>query len=488
MSVILLKLLIMRLIKKITPIEENFAQWFVDVITNGNLIEYGPLKGTIIFKPNSYGIWENIQKNFDSIIKKEGTQNVYLPLLMPKSLIAKEKDHIEGFAPEIATITKVGKKKLNEDVYIRPTSEVLFAQLFKSEISSYNDLPKIYNQWANVVRWEKTTNPFLRTSEFLWQEGHTSHSTEKEALEFSKKMIQIYKDFYKDYLALDVVMGQKTEREKFAGAETTFTIEAMMKDGKALQAATSHYLGQNFSKMFNVSFKDKENKLINVYQTSWGLSTRSIGAIIMGHGDNRGIIMPPKIAPIQVDIIEVLANKDERVAKESIKIKEILEKNNIRVRVDKTDKSVGYKAAQSEIEGVPIRIEIGPRDLDNKQLMIIRRDTIEKKLIDKTKVLDYVKEMLETLHNDLYEQSKQRIRENTVYCNSYEEFKKLIKKQKFVIVPMIEDSSKLEDKIKEETTATARCIPFELNIDKKEDKCIITGKSTKHFIMFAKAY
>ena len=255
----------MKLINQITPIEEDFAKWYVDVIINGNLIEYGPVKGTMIFKPNSYGIWENITKVFNEIIKKKGAQNVYLPLFIPKSLISKEKDHVEGFAPELATITKVGDKKLNEDIYVRPTSEVLFAQLFKSEINSYNDLPKIYNQWSNVVRWETTTNPFLRSTEFLWQEGHTSHSNAEEAIQFTEDMIQTYQKFYKDYLALDVICGKKTEKEKFAGADTTWTIEAMMKDGRALQAATSHYLGQNFSKMFDVSFKDQSNKLVNVY-------------------------------------------------------------------------------------------------------------------------------------------------------------------------------------------------------------------------------
>lgn len=478
----------MKLINKITPIEEDFAQWYVDVITNGNLIEYGSVKGTIIFKPNSYGIWENIQKYFNEIIKKLGTQNVYLPLLIPQSLISKEKDHINGFAPELATITKVGDKKLNEEIYIRPTSEVLFAQLFKSEISSYNDLPKIYNQWSNVIRWEKTTNPFLRTSEFLWQEGHTSHSTSEEAQEFAKKMINVYKDFYKDYLALDVVLGNKTENEKFAGASSTWTIEAMMKDGRALQAATSHYLAQNFSKMFDVSFKNNENKLINVYQTSWGLSTRSIGAIIMGHGDNRGIIIPPKIAPIQVDIIEIMANKNENVSKVSQQINDLLLKENIRTRIDKSDKSTGFKAAQSEIEGVPIRIEIGPRDLENNEVIIVRRDTIEKMNIKINDIINKVKLLLEDIHNNLYENSKKRLNDNIIYTNDYEEFKKLIKEQKFVLVPMIEDSTELENKIKEETTATSRCIPLELNIKVKEDKCILTKKNTKHFILFAKAY
>lgn len=478
----------MQIIKKITPIEEDFSKWYVDVIKNGNLIDYGPVKGTLIFKPNSYGIWENITKNLDVLIKKHGSKNVYLPLLIPQSLISMEKDHISGFAPELATITKVGEKKLGEEVYLRPTSEVLFAQLFKSEINSYSDLPKIYNQWANVIRWEKTTNPFLRTTEFLWQEGHTSHSTEHEALDFSKKMINLYKDFYKNYLALDVVIGRKTESEKFAGAEITWTIEAMMKDGKALQSATSHYLGQSFSKIYNVTFKNQDNQLIYPYQTSWGLSTRSIGAIIMAHGDNRGIIIPPKIAPIQVDLIEIMANKDLNVSKISSQLKELLEKNDIRVRVDKSNKSIGFKAAQSEIEGVPIRIEIGPRDLQNEEVIIIRRDLITKINVKINNVLNVTTQLLNEIHDNLYKQSQKRLEDNIVYCNSYIEFKKLIKEQKFVMIPIIKDSKQIEKQIKEETLATARCIPFENKFNIKEDKCIITNRTTNHFVIFARAY
>lgn len=480
----------MRLIKKITPIEEDFAQWYIDVIKNGNLIEYGSLKGTIIFKPNSYGIWENVKNKFDSILKKENIDNVYLPLLIPKSLISKEKDHINGFAPELATITKVGDKDLNEDIYIRPTSEVLFAQLFKSEINSYNDLPKKYNQWANVVRWEKTTKPFLRTSEFLWQEGHTSHSSFEEAFNFSKKMIKIYKKFFKDYLAIDVILGKKTEKEKFAGASITWTIEAMMKDGRSLQSATSHFLDQNFSKMFDVCFKNENNELINVFQTSWGLSTRIIGAIIMSHGDNRGIIIPPKIAPIQVDIIEILANKDERVKKISKLINTKLKKIKLKTRIYDSDKSAGFKASQSEIEGVPIRIEIGPRDLDSNNVLIVRRDTLEKKLVNINDVHIQTKKMLLYIHKNLLKNSTKRLFDNIVYCSNYEEFKNLIKQNKFVVVPMIPNSTDYEDKIKEETQATARCVINNniKNVLPKEDKCIISKKVTKNFILFAKAY
>lgn len=478
----------MKIIKKITPIEQDFSKWYVDVITNGNLIEYGPVKGTIIFKPNSYGIWENIMKNLDLLIKKEGACNVYLPLLIPRSLIAIEKEHVDGFAPELATITKVGEKKLVEGVYLRPTSEVLFAQLFKSEINSYHDLPKIYNQWANIIRWEKTTNPFLRTTEFLWQEGHTSHLSEEEALAFSKKMILVYRDFYKDYLALEVILGQKTESEKFAGATLTWTIEAMMKDGKALQSATSHYLGQQFSRIYNVHFKDQNNQLVHPYQTSWGLSTRSIGAIIMAHGDNRGIVMPPKIAPIQVDLIAIMANKEPRVLDVVEQLKSILEENNLRVRIDKSDKSPGFKAAQSEIEGVPIRIEVGPRDLQNDEVIMVRRDLITKINVKISNVLDLTKQLLNEIHENLYQQSQKRLDENVVYCNSYSEFKQLIKEQKFVLVPIIKDSVEIEKQIKNETLATARCIPLTNKFNVKQDKCIITNELTDYFVIFARAY
>lgn len=478
----------MKLIKQITPIEQDFAKWYVDVIINGNLIEYGPVKGTIIFKPNSYGIWENITKEFNEIIKKKGAQNVYLPLFIPKNLICKEKDHVEGFAPELATITKVGDKKLNEDIYVRPTSEVLFAQLFKSEINSYNDLPKIYNQWSNVVRWETTTNPFLRSTEFLWQEGHTSHSNAEEAIAFTKDMIQTYQKFYKEYLALDVICGKKTEKEKFAGADTTWTIEAMMKDGRALQAATSHYLAQNFSKMFDVSFKDQANKLINVYQTSWGLSTRSIGAIIMGHGDNRGIVIPPRIAPIKVILIEVLANKSKKVSEVSQQIFAMLQKNNISSKIDNSNKSVGFKASQAEIEGIPIRIEVGPKEVEKNEVVVIRRDTLEKYQVQISDVLSFVNNLLDEIHNNLYNNSQKRLKDNLVYCNSYEEFKKLINQQKFVVVPIVQDSFKWEEKIKEETFATSRCVLEKNMFDIKEDKCIMTNKVTNNFVLFAKSY
>lgn len=475
----------MKSIKQITPIEENFSKWYIDVVKNGNLIGYGPVKGTMIFKPNSYGIWENIQTNFNKILKKNSIKNVYLPMLIPANLIAKEKNHVDGFAPELATITKIGNKNLSEDIYIRPTSEVLFAEFFKSEINSYNDLPIAYNQWANILRWEKTTNPFLRNTEFLWQEGHTCHSNEQEAIDMTMKMLEIYRVFLRDYLAIPVITGVKTEMEKFSGAISTFTVEAMMKDGKALQSGTSHFLGQNFSKIFNIAYKSKENKPEFVYQTSWGISTRLIGAIIMTHGDNRGIIIPPKIAPIQIDIIEIMADKDDQIAILSQKVAKKLDVL-YSIRIDKSEKSGGFKAAQSEIEGVPLRIEIGPREARENVVIVVRRDTLEKKTINFQDLNSFVKETLDLIQENLLKSAEKRLKENIVTVNSYASFKEAIKENKFVLTPII-DNDEFELKIKEETTAIARCIPLELEIP-KEGICIFTGNKTNRFLIYAKSY
>lgn len=475
----------MKAIKQITPIEENFSKWYIDVVKNGNLIEYGPIKGTIIFKPNSYGIWENIQIHFNKIIKKQGIKNVYLPMLIPSHLIAKEQNHVKGFAPELVTITKIGNKNLAEELYIRPTSEVLFAEFFKSEIKSYNDLPLAYNQWANVLRWEKTTNPFLRNTEFLWQEGHTCHISEQEAKDMTMRMLETYKQFLRDYLAIPVITGIKTELEKFSGAISTFTIEAMMKDGKALQSGTSHFFGQNFSKIFDISYKSNQNTQEFVYQTSWGISTRLIGAIIMTHGDNRGIIIPPKIAPIQIDIIEIMADKEPLVEVLAEKISSELE-DIYSIRVDKSKKSGGFKAAQSEIEGVPLRIEIGPREATNNEVVIVRRDTLEKRIVDVTKISSIVEEMLESIQNNLLKNAEKRLKENIIVVKSYEEFKESIKQNKFVLTPIV-DNDDYELRIKEETTATARCIPLEIKVP-TEGMCIFSNNKTNRFVIYAKSY
>ncbi|MGL4343318.1 MAG: proline--tRNA ligase [Metamycoplasmataceae bacterium] len=476
----------MKEINKITPIEQDFAKWYTDVILNGKLIEYGPVKGTIIFRPNSYGIWENIQLNLNQIFKKLNIENVYLPMLIPSSLFEKEKEHVEGFAPELATITKVGKKELSEDIYIRPTSEVLFANYFKKIIDSYKDLPILNNQWANVLRWEKTTNPFLRNSEFLWQEGHTCHKTSDEAIEFTKKMLNVYKTFLKEFLAIHVVDGIKTNLEKFSGAEMTYTIEAMMKDGKALQCGTSHYFGQNFSKIYEIDFKNENNQKEFVFQSSWGISTRLIGAIIMNHGDNRGIIIPPKIAPIQVIILNIYSN-DEIVNQKIEHLSNTLKNSlaNLRVKIDNSDKSYGYKIAQSEIEGIPIRIEIGKRDLENGKITIVKRNDLLKDFIaiedDINKIVNF---KLNEIHNELYENSKNRIIENTIEVKTYDEFKKQIEQKKFIKI-FLSDDDNFENKIKEETGATSRCI---LNENKIEGNCLFSNNKTKRIVIFAKSY
>lgn len=475
----------MKQLDKITPLEQDFSRWYTDVVTQGNLIEYGASQGSMIFKPISYGMWENIQKELNTRFKTLGVQNVYLPLLIPASYIAREKDHIKGFAPELATVTKVGDEELSEPLVIRPTSEVLFGELFSKEINSYNDLPILYNQWSNVLRWEKKTNPFLRNREFLWQEGHTAHASSAEALDFSRKMIEIYADFCAKFLSLPVLIGQKTDHEKFAGAETTFTIEAMMKDGRALQSGTSHYLGQNFAKSFNVQFKNKANEFEYVYQTSWGLSTRVIGALIMSHGDNRGIIIPPKVAPFQVDILELFASKSPVVKEASAKIINSL-KDEFRIRVDATDKQPGFKAGKSEIEGTPLRIEIGPRDLEHNKVTIVRRDTLEKIAVVVEDVKESVKKLLENIQEDLYKAALKRLKENIVEAKTYDELKKLIEQRKFVLMPF-EGQAEEEKKIKEETGATTRCIPNDFKSD-KEHTCFMTGKKTKRLVIFARAY
>lgn len=478
----------MKELEKITPLEQDFAKWYTDVVKQGNLISYGPLKGTLVFKPNSYGIWELIQKYLNEAFKDKNVQNVYLPLFIPKNLLAKEKEHIAGFNPELATVTKVGDKKLSEDVYIRPTSETLFAELFRESITSHKDLPIIYNQWANVVRWEKTTNPFLRSREFLWQEGHTCHSNALEARRFAREMLSCYEKFVKNYLAIPVIAGKKTPHEKFAGACSTYTIEAMMKDGRALQAATSHYLAQNFSKPYEIIFKNKNNENENVYQTSWGASTRLLGAIIMTHGDNRGIVIPPRIAPIQVDILELFANKSEKVKKVSKELKDILGRK-WRVRLDDTDHQPGFKASNSEIQGVPIRIEVGPRDLENNKVLIIRRDTLEKELVDLKDAKSYVGTLLTKIHNNLYESAKKRLEEKTVYVDNYEEFKEQIAKNNFVIAPFCcLDNAEVE--IKEETGASTRCIPMKFDKPLRKGRCIFSKchKETNRYVVFAKSY
>lgn len=476
----------MKKIEKITLQKEDFASWYTDVIKNGDLMSYGSSKGSIIFKPLSFAIWENIRNTLDKMFKTKNVKNVYLPLLIPESLLQKEKEHVQGFNPELATITEVGGKKLSEKFYVRPTSETLFGEFFKNELNLYNELPLIFNQWANVVRWEKTTNPFLRTREFLWQEGHTIHKTEEEARKLTLEILDIYKNFLKEYLAIPIVEGQKTEHEKFSGAVDTYTIEAMMKDGKALQAGTSHYLGQNFTKAFNVTYKNEENKLVNPYGTSWGTTTRLIGALIMTHGDDHGIIIPPRIAPVQIDILELFSKKDSLVSKISNDIYNVLTKE-FRVNIDKSDKNPGFKAANSEIHGTPLRIEIGPNDVKNNQVIFVRRDTLEKITIKIENVFFEAQKILEEIQNNLYNNALTRLNNNFSIASNYNEFKKLISEGKWVIT-LFAGTSQDEIKIKEETGASTRCRPFKTPINISTDKCFYTNKKTKRIVIFAKAY
>lgn len=480
----------MKKINRITPWKEDFAKWYIDVIKGGELIEYGPVKGTIIFRPNSYSIWEKIQKELTKKFEQKGVRNVYLPMLIPHSFIDKEKDHVNGFAPELATVTHVGEKKLTEILYIRPTSEVLFGDYFKKTIESYNDLPVILNQWTSVIRWEKTTNPFLRTTEFLWQEGHTSHADAWEARKFARDMIKKYAKFAKDFLAIPTILGKKTPREKFAGACTTYTIEGMMKDGKSLQMGTSHYLAQKFAKAFDITFKSKSNIYEYVYQTSWGVSTRLIGALIMNHGDDRGIILPPKIAPIQVDILELFGTKNPKVVELTNRIEKTISRL-YKVRIDRSDKGPGFKAANSEIQGVPLRIEVGPKDLEKNQVLLVRRDTLEKIHVDIADVKQKVGEVLEKIQNEMYHRAKERMFNNIVRVENYQDFEAAISENKFVLT-VFEGNEEDEEWIQKETGATARCILLNdlLNDFKKTEKqkCFFTNKESKRHVIFARAY
>lgn len=474
-----------KLVEQITSMNEDFAQWYTDVVKKAQLMDYSAVKGFMIFKPNGYAIWENIQKNMDKIFKENGVENVYMPLLIPESLLEKEKDHVEGFAPEVAWVTKGGENELTEKLCIRPTSETLFCDLYSKIVSSYRDLPKIYNQWCSVVRWEKTTRPFLRSSEFLWQEGHTVHATEEEAEERTKLMLNIYADFCEKYLAIPMIKGQKTDKEKFAGAKSTYTIEALMHDGKALQSGTSHNFGDGFAKAFDIQYSDKNNKLQYVHETSWGISTRLIGAIIMVHGDDSGLVLPPRIAPTQVMVVPIQQTKDG-IKEEATKILKILKDSDIRAKIDLTDKSPGYKFAEAEIQGIPLRIEIGPKDLEKNQCVFVRRDTREKTIVKLSEMESTAKNLLKKIQDDMFIKAKKHLEAHINDAKTYDEFKEILEKNPGFIRAMWCGNVECEDKIKEETGATSRCIPFdEENIS---DKCICCGKEAKHMVFWGKAY
>lgn len=473
-----------KLVEAITSMEEDFAQWYTDVVKKAELIDYSSVRGCVILRPNGYAIWENIQKELDSRFKATGVENVYMPMFIPESLLQKEKDHVEGFAPEVAWITHGGGQQLPERLCVRPTSETLFCDFYANIIQSYRDLPKLYNQWCSVVRWEKTTRPFLRTMEFLWQEGHTAHATAEEAQERTEQMLHLYADFCEEVLAIPMIRGKKTEKEKFAGAEATYTIEALMHDGKALQSGTSHNFGDGFAKAFGIQYSDKDNKLQYVHQTSWGMSTRLIGAIIMVHGDNSGLVLPPLIAPTQIMIIPIAQHK-EGVLEKADELKECLSKN-FRVKVDDTDKSPGWKFSEQEMRGIPIRIEIGPKDIEANQAIIVRRDTREKITVSLDELEGKAKEILESMQKEMLERAREHRDSHTYTAVNYEEFKELIaNKPGFVKAMWCEDEA-CEKKIKEDTTATSRCMPFEQ--EQLAETCVCCGKPAKKMVYWGKAY
>ena len=519
-----------KLVEAITSMEDDFAQWYTDVVKKAELCGYTSVKGCMAIKPAGYAIWENIQHELDRRFKETGVQNVYMPIFIPESLLQKEKDHVEGFAPEVAWVTHGGLDPLQERLCVRPTSETLFCDFYAKEIHSHRDLPKVYNQWCSVVRWEKTTRPFLRSREFLWQEGHTAHATAEEAEERTIQMLNLYADFCEEVLAMPVIRGQKTEKEKFAGAEATYTIEALMHDGKALQSGTSHNFGDGFARAFGIQYTDKEkfsgaeatytieslmhdgkalqsgtshnfgdgfarafgiqytdkeNKLQYVHQTSWGMTTRMIGAIIMVHGDNSGLVLPPRIAPTQAIIIPIQQRK-EGVLEKAAELEAALKAAGIRVKTDATDKSPGFKFAEQEMRGIPVRIECGPKDIEANQAVVARRDTGEKIVVALPELAEKVTEILDTIQTDMLERARTHRDAHTYTATTYEEFVKTINEKPGFIKAMWCGDQACEDKIKEDTAATSRCMPFAQ--ENLSDKCVCCGKPAKKMVYWGRAY
>ena len=474
-----------KMVEAITGRDEDFAKWYTDIVKKAELVDYSGMRGFMVIRPYSYAMWENIQGDLDRRFKETGHENVYMPLFIPESLLQKEKDHVEGFAPEVAWVTQGGSEKLNERLCVRPTSEVLFCEHYSKIINTYRDLPKLYNQWCSVVRWEKTTRPFLRTSEFLWQEGHTMHETKEEAEEETLRMLKVYEDFYNETLAIPAVVGKKTEREKFAGAKLTYTIEPMMHNGVALQGGTSHYFGNGFSKAFDIEFRGRDNKHHNPHQTSWGVSSRMIGAIIMVHGDDDGLVLPPKVAPIQVVVLPIAQHK-EGVLEKAEELKNLLSKNN-RVKLDDSDNSPGWKFSEYEMKGVPIRVEIGPRDIKNNQCVLVRRDTREKIVTSLDNLEKEVETLLETIQKDMYEKALKNMNEKTHKATNYEEFLDIAANKPGFIRAMWCGEDACEEKIQEDTSGVkSRCIPFEE--EQISDKCVCCGKKAKHELYWGKQY
>ena len=474
-----------KLVESITAREVDFAQWYTDVVREAKLCDYSGVKGCLNYLPNGYAIWENIQANLDKRFKETGVENVYLPVLIPENLLQKEKDHIEGFAPEVAWVTHGGMEELQERFCIRPTSETLFCDLWSKTVQSYRDLPKVWNQWCSVLRWEKTTRPFLRSREFLWQEGHTAHATAEEAEKRTIQMLNIYADFCEQVLAMPVVKGKKTDKEKFAGAESTYTIEALMHDGKALQSGTSHNFGDGFAKAFGIQYTDKENKLQYVHQTSWGMTTRLIGAIIMVHGDNSGLVLPPRIAPVQAVVIPI-QQKKEGVLDNAYKLQAQLKAAGIRVKTDDTDKSPGFKFAEQEMRGIPVRIECGPKDMEANQAVVVRRDTREKITVSLDNLAEEVQKILDTMQVEMLERARAHREAHTYTATDYEEFKSIVEEKPGFVKAMWCGCKECEDKIKDDVQATSRCMPFEQ--ETLSDKCVVCGKPAKKMVYWGRAY
>ena len=474
------------MMKNLTPMSEDFNQWYTDIIQEAELADYSPVKGSMVIRPYGYAIWENIQKYLDNRFKETGHKNAYFPLFIPKSFIQKEAEHVEGFSPELATVTHAGGKKLEEPLIVRPTSETIINHMFAKWISSHRDLPVLINQWANVVRWEMRTRLFLRTSEFLWQEGHTAHASKEEATNEALQMLDIYEEFVEEMAAVAVIKGLKSDMEKFAGAEKTYSVEAMMLDKKALQAGTSHELGQNFAKAFDIEFSDENNKLQNPYQTSWGVSTRLIGMIIMAHGDDKGLKLPPNLAPIQIVIVPIIPNEDKaKIVNEKVKeVHKLLQ--NYRVEIDdRTEVSPGYKFNEWELKGVPLRIEIGPNEVNENKVVISRRD------IDKSKadilfenINHEIEKLLLDIQTNLLKKSREHLKQNTTHVETFDELIDTLNKKSGFVTCYWKENKEDELKVKESTSATIRCYP----LSHSENKQSINQKDDGKFTIFSKAY
>lgn len=487
--------------KRITDRDKDYSQWYLDVVKEAKLADHSPVRGCMVIRPNGYALWENMKQALDQMFKDTGHENAYFPLFIPKSFLSKEAQHVEGFAKECAVITHSRLKsvdggvevdpdsKLDEELIVRPTSETIIWDAYKNWIQSYRDLPILINQWANVVRWEMRTRLFLRTMEFLWQEGHTAHATKQEAVDETLQMLGVYKTFAEEFMAMPVVTGVKTASERFAGAVDTYCIESLMQDGKALQAGTSHFLGQNFAKAFDVKFQDQDGEHKYVWATSWGVSTRLIGGLIMTHSDDQGLVLPPKLAPYQVVVVPIYRSYEQRkmVLEYAEPIIDSLKVKGISVKFDKRDNfKPGWKFAEHEAQGTPLRIAIGPRDVENGNLELARRDTLEKNIISRENVAEHIEELLETIQNDLFTAAKNRINSNTRHAEDYDEFKKIIENEGGFIYAHWDGTEETEAKIKEETKATIRCIP--LNSDDEPGTCMVTGNPSTQKVLFARSY